>query len=78
MEQELTYYEKNKESMKESNQLYKLNNKEKVKKTNKQYRQHYNKMNAYCKICNKIFLKTSKTRHNQRKHEQKPTLTWID
>ena len=77
MEQE-SYYQKNKESMKESNQLYKLNNIEKVKKTNKQYREHYNKMNAYCKICNKIFLKTSMNRHNQRKHEDKPTLIWID
>ena len=77
MEEE-SYYEKNKESMKASNQLYKLNNKEKVMKTNRKYRQHYNKMNAYCKICNKIFLKTSMKRHNERKHVEKPTLIWID
>ena len=62
------YYQSHKEVMKESAKNYKSNNTEKVKETNKIYRAKYNKLNILCPICKKLLLKSSLTRHTQRKH----------
>ena len=62
------YYLENKETMQQAAKEYKANNKEKIKETNKIYRTKYNKLNILCPICKKLLLKSSLSRHNQRKH----------
>ena len=75
---ENTYYSQNKEKMKLSNKLYKLNNIEKVKTNNKIFRSNYNRLNFYCKECKKVMLLSSKKRHNDRKHPVAPLPTYIE
>lgn len=70
---ENTYYSQNKEKLKLSNKLYKLNNSEKVKEQQKIFRSKYNKLNYYCKNCKKLLLLSSKNRHNRNKHPTPPS-----
>tara|TARA_R110000751_G_scaffold34060_1_gene84668 strand:+ start:44 stop:277 length:234 start_codon:yes stop_codon:yes gene_type:complete len=76
--EEKTYYEQNKEIMKIQHMEYRKNNKEKIIIKQQEYRQHYNKLNYYCKQCKRILLLTSKKRHNQRKHDPKITMLWVE
>ena len=62
------YYLDHKETMQQSAKEYKKNNQETIKITNKIYRKKYNKLNVLCPICKKLLLKSSLSRHNQRKH----------
>ena len=63
------YYLDHKETMQQSAKEYKANNQETIKITNKIYRKKYNKLNnVLCPICKKLLLKSSLSRHNQRKH----------
>tara|TARA_R110002012_G_scaffold74280_1_gene188536 strand:- start:384 stop:617 length:234 start_codon:yes stop_codon:yes gene_type:complete len=71
MEEELTYYEKNKEAIKAQHIIYKNKNKEKIKLQQQIYRKNYNKLNTYCKLCRKIMLRSSYKLHYQRKHAEK-------